>query len=371
MKKIFVFARFTLILVLWTTVYAQVLKLLFMFKWNFNPLELEHWTYVYKQWQQGWVIKETSEVLFLALLFAVLPLWFLGLFLLNRIKFVKKKADKAPIETQEAAKPTAQGYKRPPAIVKKTKAPPRSFEQMAHHNNVEKTKPQTPPPVAIMIGEEEAAPQALKPAAAPKPLVTSNNAALQKPTPPKPDWDSLAKTLQDYASQKAFVTFAEMQVGSYTIDLVLLASNMIYLINLTPDGEEWVADESSFSEEPPVWFSEYDFNVSPAFKVKQAKERLEELLPLIMPDDYQVEVKALVALGFGTILNSQTMIATWEDIGVKVASFASGNADGIASIDTYIPNVSSKPALTEEVLNLMSLSLVSTIPDDDEEDDDE
>ncbi|MGD9638021.1 MAG: hypothetical protein AB7U85_03055 [Alphaproteobacteria bacterium] len=370
MKKILGLLLFILLIGIWSFLYLQGYKVIAINLWDFNPLNSSDWAELSQKWQSGWIIKETNDILFAVSLFLIIPLWLLGVvfcYMINkRIKksslFVKKeKTDVyiAPIKTN--------GPKRPPALIsKKNKA---SAEPLpAAVSNLRKpsvsSAPQQPMDSAVMIEEESS----LLPSSHVEPLVPEMNIDeefnLEEEAIPEPDWDDLAAILHDYAVSCGYIAFSSMPIGNHIVDLVLISPQSIYLICLTPKGKEWIADEDSFNNEPPIWFSEENFSPSPSFGVLQAKESLTPILANLIPEDYPINIEAVVALGYGSILNSENMIEIWQKLGVNVGSFATGFSGGINNIDNIITDISSSPKIAEGILDLISLAIVSAAPDE-------
>lgn len=89
-KKIFLIAIYSLI-------YVKAVELFLNASYNFKLLNIEHWQYIWDQWNSGWTIKSSHEFILVATLLLFVPVWLIGAVILlflntNNLKaFVKRK----------------------------------------------------------------------------------------------------------------------------------------------------------------------------------------------------------------------------------------------------------------------------------------
>lgn len=85
MKKLFRLIRNILILIGWTWIFSAASNALITLVWNFNFMSARSWEILSAFWNQGGVIKTSSDILLLSSLFLLPFLWLIGYIL--AIKF--------------------------------------------------------------------------------------------------------------------------------------------------------------------------------------------------------------------------------------------------------------------------------------------
>lgn len=88
MKKILQLFRSILVFVGWTFVFISISNLAISLTWNFNFLSIKSWKILYTFWNNGGVLKTSSDILLITSLFS-LPLWWLiGFYFALKIKYI-------------------------------------------------------------------------------------------------------------------------------------------------------------------------------------------------------------------------------------------------------------------------------------------
>ncbi len=87
MKKLLRFLRSSLVLIGWSASFIFCSNLLINLIWRFNFLSAKSWEVLSSFWNQGGVIKTTSDVLLLTSLMLLPLLWLVGFLLVLKIKY--------------------------------------------------------------------------------------------------------------------------------------------------------------------------------------------------------------------------------------------------------------------------------------------
>ena len=85
--KFFRFLRNLLVFICWTFAFIVLSNFLIKLIWGFDFLSTHSWNVLSVFWNQGGVIKTTSDILLLASLFLLPFLWFTGAILIKRLNF--------------------------------------------------------------------------------------------------------------------------------------------------------------------------------------------------------------------------------------------------------------------------------------------
>jgi hypothetical protein len=375
LKVFFNIFRSIIIGLIWTYFYCAVMYNIFMLNWEFNPLAKSHWAYIFERWQGGWVINETTEIVFAALLLAFVPLWVAGWCLFAYVDYssiakffgekfkamLPKKKQVTALEAIKKAGKTKKGKKGKKIKKKKpAKAPAAS------------SKPVAPIPQEVVEEDSGSFEEAdasdsyeyyEEPSVAPEVPEAPEEVSENVPENVEYSKEKTLQEMKDYAQENGYVTYSDMEMGKNKADLVMIAPDAIFLVTLSPEGEEWVADEESFTDEPPVWFSEEDFEVSPVHKMLEAQTLLEEMVAILLPEEYPMEVVPMVVVPNGVILNGETMMPTWVDLGCAVVRYKNGKPEELPALEQVLASRKGAPEIDDEILNYVSLALVSIAPD--------
>ena len=112
--------------------------------------------------------------------------------------------------------------------------------------------------------------------------------------------------------QAGYTLLPNLPEDSEVLDFVAASASEVLIVKYDREDGDWLADEESFNDEDPLWFSETDHRRSPVFELKMETERLQEKL------GDEMRVHPLLIEKKGTIINAEDMMKTWNDLGVSV-----------------------------------------------------
>ncbi len=331
MKVIFAISRILFILLIWTIGYFFWYRRLMISMWGFNLTLKLHWIYIWNEWQNGWVIQSFREWLFIIALFAMIPIWFTGwavlctvpwmkwfkIILLFPIRLIRSKL-KEYRKTKNTIKPKVtkkKSYKqtRPPAVRA-------SSGKIKHPDKAPEEKEQEiskPAPVAQEV--------------------PSNIIA----TRPEPSYEMPANTsggsIMDILRSAGYRLISDAKIAGKKIDFVGISSDHILLCLIDSESGDWLADEERFNDEDPLWFSESNHRISPVRIILNARDSLASMLT---PDVRNMEIKVIVVIREGTIINAEDMFEVWNGLKVDVCRFENGGPDEITPLTSVVRPVS-------------------------------
>ena len=332
MKIIFAISRVFFILFIWTSGYFFWLQRLMLKLWGFNPMSKQHWLYIWNEWQNGWVIESGREWFFIFALFAMIPVWLTGGALLCTVPWIKwfKIILMFPIR------------------LIRSKIKERKKEKKAVRPKVTKKKSykQTRPP-AIRAGsgkikhpekapEKEPETHNASPASAP---VTERS---QEPAAPAQKTSSASSvsggSVMDVLRSAGYRLISDAKIAGKKIDFAAISANHILLCLIDSESGDWLADEERFNDEEPLWFSESNHRISPVRVVLNARDALG---PLLTGAARGMEIKAMVVIRQGTIINAEDMFEVWNGLNVTVCRFEEGGPNEIISLQNAVSSVGS------------------------------
>ena len=331
MKIIFAISRIFFILFVWTFGYFFWFQRLMIAMWGFNPMSKIHWIYIWNEWQSGWVIQSMREWLFVIALFSMLPVWFAGwavlctvpwikwfkIILLFPIRLIRSKIKERQKE-KNAIKPKVtkkKSYKqtRPPAvragsgrIKHPEKAPEKEKVQQSPHTASVTEKPHT-----------ESVSSAQR---------NSGNVS-----------SAGGSSIMDTLRSAGYRLISDAKIAGKKIDFVAVASNHLLLCLIDSESGDWLADEERFNDEEPLWFSESNHRISPVRVILNAKEALTSLLSGAARG---IEIRTMVVIRQGTIINAEDMVDVWDGLNVIVCRYEEGGPDEIIALPDAIKTVS-------------------------------
>lgn len=330
MKIIFAISRIFFILFVWTIGYFFWLQRLMLALWGFDPLSKQHWVYIWNEWQSGWVIHTFKEWMFVIILFAIIPVWFTGwtimcavpwmkwfkIILLFPIKLVKSSYKKRKM-AKHSAKPKVtkkKSYKqtRPPAVRAgsgKIKHPEKAPEKHAEENHAPQPSPAP--------RHEETAPARQHHAAE-----TGGSAG--------------GKSIMDILRSAGYRLISDAKIAGKKVDFVAVSAGHILLALVDSETGDWLADEERFNDEEPLWFSESNHRISPVRLILNARDSLQ---PMLTGQARGMEIKPMVIVRQGTIINAEDMFEVWSGLNVTVCRFEDGGPEEIALLPNSVKSV--------------------------------
>ena len=133
-----------------------------------------------------------------------------------------------------------------------------------------------------------------------------------------PKMETVKEDIPDLLNKAGYVVLPEEVAKEKGVDLIALSATQIFIAQYDKHEGEWLADEESFNEEDPLWFSETDHRVSPVFQLKNKAALIREKVGA------DFHVRPVLFEQVGNIINAEDMMKTWNDLGVTVCRTASG-----------------------------------------------
>ena len=133
-----------------------------------------------------------------------------------------------------------------------------------------------------------------------------------------PQMEPADEDISALVEKAGYTVFPSVPVEGKELDLVAVSNTELLVILYDNQKGDWLADEESFNDEDPLWFSETDHRVSPVFQLKNIASILQNKL------DGVITVIPLLIEKEGTIINAEDMLKTWNDLGVRVCRTGMG-----------------------------------------------
>lgn len=324
------FLRFFFICGLWTLGYAYWFQRLMMSIWKFNPFYSEHYKFLYRQWRNGWTLTKPGEWMFVLLMFACIPVWLMGcgimtyvqwtkwfkmilLFPINLIRKIIKERKKSEQTKIKVTRRKSYKKTRPNAI----RAASGKIKPIEHEENKPTEKKEH--------HEKEAAPSSA-PAASRSSAPTQNTVS-----------SSTGNDIGGILSRAGYSLVSGAKIAGKAIDFVGVAADHLLLCLVDSESGDWLADEERFNDEEPLWFSESNHRISPVRVVLNARDAL---APMLTGPARGMEIRPMVVIRQGTIINAEDMFEVWQNLKVSVCRFEHGGPNEIKTIDASISSVS-------------------------------
>ena len=319
----------------------------FLFKnWHFRLFSFGSWKHLIHEFKAGWQISSKSDWIFI-LSFILAPFIFAFLwYLAEKIKWRKlwqkiwkvlrwpflirkKKKLKEAVAVYEPKGPIEPVVYRPQAIPTSNVHPQQVVvAPNAVFLNTSTAMPdfQTTPSVSS-LKQTESFPI---PSYSENPVVSkvepfTNEAFAEMADTPLseiqiPKMEPVHEDIGALLEGAGYTPLPPVLVGDRPADFVAVTSSEILLILCDKEKGDWLADEESFNEEDPLWFSETDHRVSPVFQLKQVALQIQKKLEGLMV------VRPVLVEQAGVIINAEDMMKTWNDLGVTVCRTGEGGS---------------------------------------------
>ena len=331
MKIIFAISRVIFLLFIWTIGYLFWFQRLMIAMWGFNPMSKQHWLYIWNEWQNGWTIQSIHEWLFIIALFAMIPAFLTGgalfctvswlkwfkIILLFPLRLIRNKL-KERQKQKNGAKPKItkkKSYKqtRPPAIRA-------GSGKIKHPETTETVQKPAPSPNAPTSSKEEPAIQRTSPSTVSAASSVSGG------------------SIMDILRSAGYRLISDAKIAGKKIDFVAVAANHILLCLIDSESGDWLADEERFNDEEPLWFSESNHRISPVRVVLNARDALG---PMLTGPARGMEIKTIVVIRQGTIINAEDMFEVWDGLNITVCRFEEGGPNEIVTLEKTVTAVNS------------------------------
>lgn len=133
--------------------------------------------------------------------------------------------------------------------------------------------------------------------------------------------------IREVGTSLGFDILEDISIAGSIIPMVLATPTRAFLIRLfnTPD-KEWIADEIG---EDPVWFYASGQEISPFYELKKVADAFAKEEP-------DSEIKPLLVVINGSIINGEDMISDWEMNGGMVVRINDLTNNGMLTLEEYL-----------------------------------
>lgn len=335
-KKFLACSRFFFLFVLWGSIYFSNMQKIGITYWQFNITNPGHWSYFFQMWENGWSITTTSEWFFGIWLVCFIPAFIFTMVLVNYIKWMPllKKVLGFPIrkikenmaKKKEAKKPVGKPKVTKKKSYKKTRPAP-----VRVGSGKIKTKEQ-------LEAEKKEAEKEAK-AEAKHEEKSSNREVSKSETKaaPVPQGPITGSSINAILTSAGYKVIENAKIAGKVIDFLGVCADHLLLCLVDKESGDWLADEERFNDEEPLWFSESNHRVSPVRNVMNMREQFVSQLSGAAKG---MNLKPMVVINSGTIINAEDMFDVWKNLDVNVCRFENGGPDDIKELKSALTSVS-------------------------------
>ena len=133
-----------------------------------------------------------------------------------------------------------------------------------------------------------------------------------------PKMEPAKENIPELLEKAGYTLLTDWEVMGQKVDILAVSDNNLLVVLFDKQPGDWLADEESFNDEDPLWFSETDHRVSPVFQLKTLKAQLQKKLGEI------TTVRPVLVEQEGTIINAEDMMKTWNDLEILVCRTGMG-----------------------------------------------
>ena len=133
-----------------------------------------------------------------------------------------------------------------------------------------------------------------------------------------PKMEPAKENIPELLEKAGYTLLTDWEVMGQKVDILAVSDSNLLVILFDKQPGDWLADEESFNDEDPLWFSETDHRVSPVFLLKTLKAQLQKKLGEI------TTVRPVLIEQEGTIINAEDMMKTWNDLEILVCRTGMG-----------------------------------------------
>lgn len=322
--------HFLIISTLWTIGYTFWFQKLMMHYWGFNPLKWDHYAYIYRQWQNGWTLTKLGEWMFVLLMFAAVPVWLTGLLIMISVPWTKwfKIILMFPINLVRK-------------IIKERKKSEQTKIKVTRRKSYKKTRPNAIRAASGKIKpiENEENKPVEKKEHREKETAATAATAVSRPSAPAPQASASGggSDIGGILSRAGYSIVSGAKIAGKAIDFVGVAADHLLLCLVDSESGDWLADEERFNDEEPLWFSESNHRISPVRVVLNARDAL---TPMLSGAARGMEIRTMVVIRQGTIINAEDMFEVWQNLNVAVCRFEHGGPNEIKTVEASVSSVS-------------------------------
>ncbi|MDY6407880.1 MAG: hypothetical protein SPL08_04185 [Pseudomonadota bacterium] len=320
--------------------FAWYMRDFFRQNWNFKLFSTNHWSYVWREFENGWIIKATSDWIFALTILLMIPvfciLWWVSVKISWRksLKTVWRKikqpftknTEKKVIQKKIKIKAKSSHKKIRPKPIASLGRPP--VKQTGRTMDAEKNQTQ---PTFLQA-------EPLKQTQQPQPeqpiFLDENIENIPLNDIQLPERMRLEEDLVAILSGANYQVVKDVTVGQLPLGLVGISNDKVVLCLMDVDKGDWLADEEFFNEEEPLWFSETAHRTSPVYRLlteaknfakKMASKGLtQSVVPILIEKE-------------GTIINANDMMETWKKMNVIVCRTDLGGPEELPSFAEALP----------------------------------
>ena len=324
--------------------------------WAFKLFSAKHWAYVWNEFKSGWVVKATSDWVFVLTVLLMIPvffvLWWVSvkiswrksfMIVFRKIKGIFIKPDpKKIIRKKIKIKSKGSHKKVRPRPINSVGRP--AVKQTGRTMDADKGPGSSGTPAFL---QPTTTPEAMPMPAEQKPIFLDEETSNMSLDEIKlPERIRLEEDLVAILSNANYQVVQDAVIGKLPVQYIGISAEKVVLCLVDKEKGDWLADEEFFNDEEPLWFSETSHRTSPVYQLlteaktfakKMADKGLkQEIVPILIEKE-------------GTIINASDMMETWKKMSMLVCRTDLGGPEELPSFAGLLPTATDKG--TEADLN--------------------
>lgn len=303
--------------------------LFLIINWQFNPYSTTNWQYLHSEFQNGWILDSTSDWFFLFTIILIIPIWVIGWRLCLKVewkKLVKTCFNKIVYFIR--AKTTPQKKKKtkfsPKQSHKKVRPRPMNTSPKALEQAVKSETRQKQSPLPTYSNTFNHTPSFLTQESLETPLDEIKLPTIKR----------LEENLLDILQKAGYRVIQGPIIGTKQFDYLAMDQEKILLCLTDTEKGDWLVDEESIGDEPPLWFSETAHRSSPIFEMADIVKSFSEKLK---KRNLSYQIVPIFIEKAGNIINADEMDAVWKKLGIIVCRTDLGGPEELPGFTQSVP----------------------------------
>ena len=330
----------------------------FLYFWRFDLSSSQHWGHILQKWQNGWTLRTSKEMYFVAALLFLIPGYLIFWFIVYR--FPLKKILLFPIsfaQNRKKAKLQAQSLAAAIGPADRIKTPVSKKEQ-------KKTAKTVKAPSEKMQLINQLRGKGVTQHTAPESAPLKKETPVSKAMPEQENlsrfdlWEKFANSLE---SANIFIV-RQITIKNVVFNLIAFTQNGLFLIREAPEeSADW---ETHDGDTPAVWKTGKGDIPSPLAPMIETRELLQTYINEHFSEYSNISLNFCIILDHGTITNPEAFLAFLEQNNLSALRMGSCKTTALPDSSALVEYIKSQPASSAEMNDAFAVAFLDLMTEE-------
>lgn len=158
----------------------------------------------------------------------------------------------------------------------------------------------------------------------------------------KSDAEVVAELI-NLTEESGYKVYPDVMIEEIKVDYIAISHKQIMVCIVENEEADFIANEKSMNGEPPFWFSPKAKKVSPAHQLKNAIDKISELIDEVLPENHGVSIVNRLVITKAEVINYDELGPLFMENNIFITRYYQGAPEEITEYSELLISMHNNP----------------------------